>query len=118
MFNRGFWDGYYLVQKLGEWSHVYGSKATQRKEYIAKCINYFPRIGVAEFLCESGNLQSGDQVLIVGPTTGVVEHEIREIRVNYSQVNLTRAGERFSIPVPRKVRRADKLYTLVDTGNQ
>ncbi len=118
VFNRGFWDGYYLGQKLGEWSHVYGSKATQRKEYIAKCINYFPRIGVAEFLCESGNLQSGDQVLIVGPTTGVVEHEIREIRVNYSQVNLTRAGERFSIPVPRKVRRADKLYTLVDTGNQ
>ncbi len=118
VFNRGFWDGYYLGQKLGEWSHVYGSKATQRKEYVAKCINYFPRIGVAEFLCESGSLQSGDQVLIVGPTTGVVEHEIREIRVNYSQVNLTRAGEKFSIPVPRKVRRSDKLYTLVDTGNQ
>lgn len=117
VFNRGFWDGYYLGQKLGEWSHVYGSKATQRKEYVAKCVNFFPRIGVAEFLCESGSLQSGDQVLIVGPTTGVVEHEIREIRVDYRQVNMTRAGERFSIPVPRKVRRADKLYTLVDTGN-
>lgn len=118
VFNRGFWDGYYLGQKLGEWSHVYGSKATQRKEYAARCMNYFPRIGVADFLCESGSLRIGDKVLIVGPTTGVVEHEIREIRVDYRQVDQTRAGERFSIPVPRKVRRADKMYNLIDTGNQ
>jgi putative protease len=113
VFNRGFWDGYYLGQKLGEWSGAYGSKATQKKEYIAKCINYFPRIGVADFLCEAGSLKIGDAILIMGPTTGVVEYTVTEMRVDLGPVTLTNAGDRFSIVVPRKIRRADKMYKLI-----
>jgi U32 family peptidase len=113
VFNRGFWDGYYLGQKLGAWSNVYGSKSTQTKEYVAKCMNYFARIGVADFLCEAGTLTPGAKVLILGPTTGVVEHEVDEIRVDLIKVEETHAGQRFSIPVPRKIRRADKLYKIV-----
>jgi putative protease len=112
VFNRGFWEGYYLGQKLGEWNDVYGSKATLKKIYVAKCYNYYSRIGVADFLCESASLNVGDKVLIIGPTTGVIEHIINEIRVEFISVNKTRPGERFSIPVPKKVRRADKLYKL------
>jgi putative protease len=112
VFNRGFWDGYYLGQELGAWNDVYGSKAAQRKEYIAKSMNYFPRIGVADFLCEAGSLGIGDKVLIMGPTTGVIEHVVDEIRVNLIQVKETKPGDRFSITVPRKIRRADKLYKL------
>jgi putative protease len=112
VFNRGFWDGYYLGQKLGAWSNVYGSKATQKKEYVAKSLNYFSRIGIADFLCEAGSLQVGDKVLIIGPTTGVVEYIVIEIRVDYKPVNETIAGDRFSMPVPRKIRKADKLYKM------
>ncbi len=112
VFNRGFWDGYYLGQKLGDWSDVYGSMSTQKKEYVAKAMNYFARIGVADFLCEAGSLNTGDKVLIMGPTTGVVEHVLDEIRVDLIRVKETKAGERFSITVPRKIRRADKLYKL------
>jgi len=115
VFNRGFWDGYYLGQKLGEWSPVYGSKAILKKVYAAKCMNYFPKIGVAEFLCEAGTLLRGDRVLVMGPTTGVMEHTIDEIRVNFEIVNSTSAGDRFSIPVPQKIRRADKLYKLISS---
>jgi len=110
VFNRGFWDGYYLGQKLGEWSHVYGSQATHKKVYAAKCLNYFHKIGVAEFLCESGRIQSGDSILITGPTTGVIEQDVTEIRVDLHLSGEAKAGERFSIPVIRKTRRADKLY--------
>jgi putative protease len=112
VFNRGFWDGYYLGQKLGAWSDVYGSRATQKKEYVARSINYFSRIGVADFLCEAGTLRQGDKVLIIGPTTGVVESVVEEIRVDLIKVHEAKAGDRFSITVPRKIRRADKLYKL------
>lgn len=112
VFNRGFWDGYYLGQKLGAWSDVYGSRATQKKEYVARSINYFSRIGVADFLCEAGTLRQGDKVLIIGPTTGVVESVVEEMRVDLIKVHEAKAGDRFSITVPRKVRRADKLYKL------
>jgi len=112
VYNRGFWDGYYLGQKLGAWSDVYGSRSTQKKEYVAKAVNYFTRIGVADFLCEAGSLRKGDRVLIMGPTTGVVEHILDEIRVDLITVKETVSGERFSIRVPRKIRRADKLYKL------
>lgn len=112
VFNRGFWDGYYLGQKLGAWSDVYGSKATSKKEYVAKSMNYFPRIGVAEFLCEADSLEVGDKVLIMGPTTGVVEHVVDEIRVNLITVKEAKPGDRFSISVPKKIRRADKLYKV------
>jgi putative protease len=116
VFNRGFWDGYYLGQKLGEWSHVYGSTATQKKVYTAKCLNFFPKIGIAEFLCEAGTLHTGDMILIMGPTTGVIEHEVSEIRVDYNITDKAEAGEYFSIPVPRKTRRADKMYRLLSAN--
>jgi len=112
VFNRGFWDGYYMGQRLGEWSNTYGSKAAKKKVYTAKCLNYFPRMGIAEFLCESGNLKTGDEIFITGPTTGVIEQRVNEMRVDYNPANEAKAGEKFSMPVERKTRRADKLYRL------
>jgi putative protease len=113
VFNRGFWDGYYLGQRLGEWSEVYGSKATHEKVYIGKGINYFDRIRVAEVSVESGSLRLGDQVLIIGPTTGVVECTILELRVDEKEVEMARKGERCSFPVSQLVRRSDKVFKLV-----
>ncbi len=117
VFNRGFWDGYYLGKKLGEWSGKYGSSATKRKVYIGKSINYFNNIGVAEFLVESQSLQVGDKIIITGPTTGVIEEKIEEIRVDLKNVAVCTKGEYCSIPLKTKVRRADKLYKIVDAGN-
>ncbi len=114
VFNRGFWDGYYLGQRLGEWSHNYGSLATKRKIYLGKGTNYFPNIQVAEFKLETGNLAIGDEILIVGPTTGVVETTVEELRVELQSVQMARKGECFSIPVSKKIRRSDKLFKLVD----
>lgn len=114
VFNRGFWDGYYLGQKLGEWSHNYGSRATKKKIYIGKGMNYFPKLQVAEFLMETQDLKIGDEILITGPTTGVVQMKVSEIRVDLKPVESTKKGERFSMPVDVKVRRSDKLYKLVD----
>ena len=113
VFNRGFWDGYYLGQRLGEWSHMYGSEATLRKVYVGKGSNYFSRIGVAELAIESGELVVGDQILIIGPTTGVIETTVEELRVNEVNCNLARKGERCSLPVTEEVRRSDKVYKLV-----
>ena len=114
VFNRGFWDGYYLGRKLGEWSGKYGSSATKRKVYIGKSMNYFSKIGVAEFLVESQSLSIGDEIIITGPTTGVVESTVQEIRVDLKNVDNTSKGEYCSIPISTKVRRADKLYKMVD----
>ena len=114
VFNRGFWDGYYLGRKLGEWSAQYGSSATKRKVYIGKGINYFSKIGVAEFLIESQSLKVGDDILITGPTTGVIETKVQEIRVDLKKVNATVKGEYCSIPIATKVRRSDKLYKVVN----
>ena len=113
VFNRGFWDGYYLGQRLGEWSHMYGSEATLRKVYVGKGTNYFGRIGVAELAIESGELKVGDQILIIGPTTGVIETTVEELRVNEVNCTLARKGERCSLPVEEEVRRSDKVYKLV-----
>lgn len=113
VFNRGFWDGYYLGQRLGEWSGNYGSLATERKVYLGKGMNYFPNIGVAEFKMETGALRTGDKILITGPTTGVIEAEVKEIRVEMKPVSETKKGEYFSVRIDQKVRRSDKLYKLV-----
>jgi putative protease len=113
VFNRGFWDGYYLGQRLGEWSEVYGSKASHRKTYVGKGTNYFDRIGVAEVAIETGNLQTGDSILIIGPTTGVIETTIKELRVNELKVDTASKGERCSFPVDQVVRRSDKVFKLV-----
>ena len=115
VFNRGFWDGYYLGQKLGEWSHRYGSSATKRKEYLARGISYFSKLRVAEFEMDSGSLNVGDEILITGPTTGILFQTVDEIRVNLKPVNQAKKGERFSIKVNEKVRFSDKLYKLVKT---
>jgi U32 family peptidase len=114
IFNRGFWDGYYLGQRLGEWSDVYGSKATKRKIYVGKGMNYFPKIKVAEFLCEAAELNVGDEILITGPTTGVIQQIAREIRVDLEQVSQAKKGERFSLQVDSLIRRSDKIYKILN----
>ncbi|MBN2668276.1 MAG: U32 family peptidase [Bacteroidales bacterium] len=116
VFNRGFWDGYYMGRKIGEWSEVYGSKATKKKVYIGKGTNYFSKIQVAEFLAETGDaLQVGDEIIITGPTTGVIETKVEEIQVDRQTVEKTVKGELFSIRIDEIVRRSDKIYKLVDT---
>jgi putative protease len=114
VFNRGFWDGYYLGQRLGEWSHVYGSRATQKKVYVGKCTNFFPKLGVAEILCEAAEIKIGDEVVVTGTTTGIVESQIEEARVDLKPVEKVNKGEKFSIKLPELVRRNDKLYKLVE----
>ena len=113
VFNRGFWDGYYLGQRLGEWSSKYGSGSTKRTVYVAKGIKYFSSLGVAEFEMESGSLKVGDEILITGPTTGAVMQTIDEIRVELNPVQETVKGERFSFKVGEKVRPSDRLYKMV-----
>jgi putative protease len=123
VFNRGFWNGYYLGQRLGEWSDKYGNEATEKKVYIGKVIKYFSKLGVAEFLVETQSLRVGDKVLITGPTTGALFSNAEEIRVDLKPVEETVRGERFSMPVPEKVRPSDKLYKInschpvLDTGS-
>jgi putative protease len=116
VFNRGFWDGYYLGANLGAWSGTYGSSATKRKVYVGKGMNYFSKIGVAEFLVESGTLVVGDEIIITGPTTGVVEGTVQEIRVELQNVDKAQKGVFCSIPVSTKIRRADKLYKIVEVS--
>ncbi len=115
VFNRGFWDGYYLGARLGEWSTVYGSSATKKKVYAAKITNFFSNIGVAEVLVEAAPLEVGQHILIIGPTSGVVEQDIEEIRFDYKPVERVEQGWTCSIPIKGKVRRADKIYIFEDT---
>ena len=113
VFNRGFWNGYYLGQRLGEWSSSYGSEATERKEYIGKGTKYFSNIGVAEFLMESGEFNEGDKLLITGPTTGAITIEAKDMRVNFKPVTKVVKGELFSIAIGVKIRPSDKLFKIV-----
>lgn len=112
VFNRGFWDGYYQGAKLGQWSDVYGNKATKKKTYVGKVTNFFSNLSVAEVLIETGELRKGDEVLIIGPSTGVMEHTIDEIRTNLESVEVALKGEFCSLPLPAgvKLRRSDKIY--------
>ncbi|MBO4657266.1 MAG: U32 family peptidase [Bacteroidales bacterium] len=113
VFNRGFWDGYYLGAKMGQWSEVYGNRATRRKTYVGKITNYFEKIGVAEILMETGSISVGDTIVISGPTTGVYEGVVPEIRVDLKPVEKTVKGELCSIPVPQKLRRSDKVFLFM-----
>lgn len=113
VFNRGFWDGYYQGQKLGEWCDVYGSKATEKKEYVGKCIKYFTKIGVAEFLIENADLHVGDKILITGTTTGAIIQPCDEIRYDLQPVTTATRGQHISIKVSERVRMNDKLYVLL-----
>ncbi|MDE6533000.1 MAG: U32 family peptidase [Muribaculaceae bacterium] len=110
IFNRGFWNGYYLGQRLGEWSAKYGSSATRTKVYAAKAIRHFPKIGIGEFQMEAGELKPGDEVVVTGPTTGALIFKIEELRVDLKPVAKVTKGDRFSMPVPEKVRPSDRLY--------
>ncbi len=113
VFNRGFWDGYYQGQTLGEWNEAYGSKATEKKVYAAKTIKYFSKIGVAEFQVEAHDISVGDKLLITGPTTGAMFiDEVKEIRYDLKPVETAKKGQRISIAVPDKVRPNDKLFIL------
>lgn len=117
VFNRGFWNGYYLGQKLGEWSNEYGNRATKRKMLVGKGTNYFAKIKVAEFHLESQELNVGDTILVTGPTTGVVETTIKEIRVDMKSVDKAVKGDSFSIAMDTMIRRSDKLYKIVEVTN-
>ena len=110
VFNRGFWNGYYLGQRLGEWSSKYGSSATRTKKYIAKVMRYFPKLGVGEFLLEAGELKVGDEVIVTGPTTGALIFNVEELRLDLEPVSCVKKGDLFSMPVPEKVRPSDRLY--------
>ncbi len=116
VFNRGFWDGYYLGRRLGEWSETYGSKATKTKVYLGKVLNYFSNIGVAELKLETAEeLAVNDEVIFLGPTTGVVQQFVKEIREDLNPVQKIQQGALFSIQAESVVRRGDKLYKLVDS---
>ncbi len=113
VFNRGFWNGYYLGQKMGEWSEKYGNLATEKKVYVGKVTNYFQKIGVGEFLMESGTLEQGDKITIMGATTGVIEQSADQIRVDLKEAKSATKGQLFSMATKEKVRRGDKLYKIV-----
>ena len=114
VFNRGFWDGYYQGQTLGEWNKNYGSNATERKVYIGKGVKYFSKLGVAEFTVEAADFKLGDKLLVTGPTTGVMYLEAKEIRLELDPVAYAPKGTHVSIPVPGKIRQSDKLFKIVE----
>lgn len=116
VFNRGFWDGYYMGQRLGEWSEVYGSRATKTKVYLGKVLNFFSKINVAEIKLETAEeLNVGDEILITGTTTGALQQTVDEIREDLKPVPKVVQGSLFSIKTSDVVRRGDKLYKIVDT---
>ena len=116
VYNRGFWDGYYLGQRVGEWTKKYGSQATTKKTFIGTVTNYFKNISVAEIKIETGELKVGDNIYIMGTTTGVYEDTVEEIRVDLKPTEKTVKGEFCSIATKGVVRRGDKLYLVESTG--
>lgn len=117
VYNRGFWDGYYLGRKMGEWSNQYGSVATHKKTYLGKGLNYFDKIGIGEFILESHELQVGDTVVITGPTTGYVETVVKQIRLDTGKdVQKAVKGNTITIPLDEKIRPSDKLYKIVQSN--
>ncbi|MBB3836826.1 putative protease [Runella defluvii] len=116
VYNRGFWDGYYLGRKMGEWSNQYGSVATQKKLYIGKGVKYFERVGVGEFVLESHDVKVGDKLIVTGPTTGYVETTVEEIRLDSgASVDKAIKGHTVAIRIPEKIRPSDKLYKVVSS---
>ena len=115
VFNRGFWNGYYLGQRIGEWSANYGSEATHKKVYVGKCTNFFQKLGVAEFLLEAQYLEVGDEILITGETTGAYEDTVKEMRVKLEPIDKVEKGTYFSMKTNELIRRNDKLFKIVPT---
>ena len=118
VFNRGFWDGYYLGQRLGEWTHRYGSGATKRKVYVGKAIKHFTKLGVTEFLIETQSVKQGDELLITGPTTGAVFVTAQDIRIELKSTEGAVKGDYFSIKTNEKIRPNDQLYKMVDANRK
>ncbi|SKB30947.1 putative protease [Salegentibacter holothuriorum] len=114
VYNRGFWSGYYLGQKLGEWSKTSGSQATQKKIYVGKGVHYFPKAGIAEFKIEAYDIKKGDKLLITGPSTGAKEVDLMELYVNETSVEQAKKGDSCTIKLPFRVRLSDKLYKMVE----
>ena len=117
VYNRDFWDGYYLGRKMGEWTQRYGSQATKTKIFVGTVTNFFGKINVAEIRMETNDLKVGDDIMIIGPTTGVYEDKISEIRVDLKAVDSTEKGELCSIPTKDVIRRGDKVYKVIDAIN-
>ena len=118
VFNRGFWDGYYQGQTMGEWTRNYGNKATEKKVLVGKIIKYFSRLRVAEISVEASEISVGEKILITGTTTGIMNFRVDEIRYELEPVEKAEKGWRVSIPVPRKVRPNDKIYKLIKEEKQ
>lgn len=115
VYNRGFWDGYYLGRKMGEWAGQYGSQATRKKVYVGKIMNYYTKPGIAEVKVEAQPLRVGDEILIIGPTTGVCEDKVREIWLHGKMVGKTVKGDLCTLPVGTFLRPSDKLYKWIDS---
>ncbi len=118
VFNRGFWDGYYLGKEMGEWSEVYGSKATLKKIYVGRGVKYFNQLQVAEFKLETDQLSVGNRIMVTGPTTGIVESVVEELRVDDRPVETVTKGQSFSLRIPEIIRASDKLYKVVSSNDQ
>lgn len=118
VFNRGFWNGYYLGQRLGEWNNNYGNSATEKKLYLGKIIKYFPKIKVSEMLLETNSLSEGDKVLITGPTTGAINCLAEDIRVEDIPVKTAHKGQQVSFRVPEKTRPSDKLFKILPQNHE
>jgi putative protease len=118
VFNRGFWDGYYLGQKMGEWTTSYGSSATKRRVYLGKITNYFTKMNVAEIKLENGDLAKGETILVTGPTTGIIEYTVGEIRVDLKETDKALKGGFCSIKIAEFLRRSDKVYKWVDARRE
>jgi putative protease len=114
VYNRGFWSGYYLGQKLGEWSKGSGSHATQKKVYIGKGMHFFPKAQIGEFKIEAFNLTIGDTILITGPTTGAKELQVEEMMVNDQKISNASKGDMVTIPLEFRIRQSDRLYKIVE----
>lgn len=117
VYNRGFWGGYYLGEKTGEWSERYGSQASQKKVYVGKVVNFFSKLNVAEIKVETHSISVGDEILIIGPTTGAYEARVQELRVEMQVVEQAQKGEHCSITASETLRRGDKVYLLVEAGH-
>jgi putative protease len=114
VFNRGFWEGYYLGKTMGEWNDEYGSKATKRKVYIGKGLKYFEKAGAGEFKLESQSLAVGEEIMITGPTTGFIQATVNELRIEDKVTDKVKKGDVFTIVINEKIRPSDKLYKVVD----
>lgn len=117
VYNRGFWGGYYLGEKTGEWSERYGSQATHKKVYVGKIVNFFSKLNVAEIKVETHSLSIGDNILVIGPTTGAYEASLTELRIDLSPAEKVIKGEHCSVPVTETLRRGDKVYLVVDASH-